>query len=106
MRPSSPGQCALPGNINTARLTSTNAGKAGSVQAMRVSLGVLSTLVPLLTRTAVLYSEYWVLGLSSEGKNQSGQVRAGGSSLPSSWTEVTSVSTVVKVVLRLSETFL
>ena len=88
----------------TALLTSTNAGKAGSVQAIRVSLGVLSTLVPLLTSTAVLYSEYWVLGLSSEGKYQSG--RAGGSSLPSSWTEVTSVSTVVKVVLRLSETFL
>ena len=106
MRPSSPGQCAVPGNINTAPLTSTNAGKAGSVQAMRVSLGVLSTLVPLLTRTAVLYSEYCVLGLSSEGENISQVTSFSFSFLPSSWTEVTSVSTVVKVEVTLSDTFL
>ena len=83
MRPSIPGHalCTGPGLaiILWALLTSTNAGKAGSVQAMRVSLGVLSSLVPLLTSTAVLYSEYCVLGLSSEGEIsvRSGQVRSG-----------------------------
>ena len=35
-------------------ITSTKAGKAGPVQAMRVSLGVLSTLLPLLRTRAVM----------------------------------------------------
>jgi hypothetical protein len=47
-------------NIFNSKLTSTNAGYAGSVQAIRVSEGKLCP----FSEMAVTYTIYWVLGLS------------------------------------------